>query len=126
MVNNDRIVPIQKIDYLSMVGTILKLHGTSFTVLESDNVEGDFSVTGSGAAGNKLANQPLKSCDFKTGVTGATVYFVAAYDYEGFKTAGAASTMAGATVKPDGVTLYTATLSSGTVTIAEITPEISA
>ena len=126
MVNKDRIVPIQKMDLLSMIGTAMKLAGTSFSVIEADNVDGDFSVTGSGAAGNKLANQPLKSCDFKTGVTSGTVYFVAAYDYEGFKKAGNAPTMAGATVKPDGVTLYSATLSSSTVTIAQITPEVSA
>lgn len=126
MVNKDRIVPIQKIDYISMIGTAMKLAGTSFSVIEADDVEGNFGVTGSGAAGNKLANQPLKSCDFKTGVTSGTVYFVAALDYEGFKKAGNAVTMAGATVIPDGVTLYTATLASSTVTIAKITPEISA
>ena len=44
MINNDRIVPIQKIDFLSMIGTILTLHGTSYAVLAASDVEGTFSV----------------------------------------------------------------------------------
>lgn len=127
MINNDRIVPVQKIDLLSLVGTVLAIANVSYGVLASTNIEGDFEVTGSGAAGNKLANQPVKTLDFKTGVTSGTVYFVAAYDYAGIKVAGAAATIAdgSATVKKDGVTLYKAALSSGTVTITSVTPEIA-
>lgn len=125
MVNNDRIVPIQKVDFLSMVGIGLKLAGTSFTVIGAKDVEGNFDVTGSGDAGNKLANQPLQSLDFKSGVTAAVVYFVADYDYVGFKVAGTAVSTAGVTVVADGITLYTATLSGGTVTIAVVTPALS-
>ncbi len=131
MVNEDRIVPIQKIDYLSMIGTVLKLHGTSFAVIASADVAGNFSVTGSGAAGNKLANQPVKTIDFVSGVTSGTVYFVAASDFDKIKVAGAAATLADAgltydKVKKDGVTLYTAALSSGEVTITEVTPAVPA
>lgn len=127
MINNDRIVPIQKIDYLSMIGTILTLHGTSYTVLAATDTEGDFAVTGSGAAGNVLANQPVKSLDFKTGVTSGTVYFVAAYDFGGITVAGAAATAGdgSVTVNPDGVTLYKAVLGSGTVTVTAITPVLA-
>lgn len=127
MINNDRIVPIQKIDYLSMIGTILKLHGTSFTVLASTDVEGDFSVTGTGAAGNLLANQPVKTLNFASSVTSGTVYFVANYDFAGFTVNGSVATMGSgsATVVADGVTLYTAALSSGEVTVSVITPAIA-
>lgn len=127
MINKDRIVPIQKMDLLTMIGTILALHGTSYAVLAASTIEGAFSVTGSGAAGNKLANQPVKSIDFASGVTGGTVYFVAAYDYAGITVAGAAATMASGseTVKPDGVTVYKAVLSSGEVTITAISPVIA-
>lgn len=120
MVNNDRIVPIQKIDLLSMIGTILGLNGTSFSVIAANNVEGDFSA----GTGNSLANQPVRSLDF-TGSSG-TVYFVAAYDYQGVTKSGAAVTMAGATVNSDGVTLYKAVLASNTVTITAVTPSLSA
>lgn len=131
MVNNDRIIPIQKIDYLSMIGTILMLNNTSFTVLTPSTIEGDFSVTGTGAAGTKLANQPVQTLDFASGVTGGTVYFVPAYDFQTITVAGAAATIDNAglaldDIQPDGITLYKAVLASGKVTITAITPSLSA
>jgi len=127
MINKERIVPVQKIDFLSLIGTVLALGGTSYGVLEASGVEGDFEVTGSGDVGNKLANQPLKTLDFKSGVTAGTVYFVADYDYEGFKVAGSAATMGdgSATVSKDGITLYKAVLSSGEVTVTAVTPIVA-
>lgn len=128
MINNDRIVPIQKIDLLSMIGTILTIANVSFNVLASSDVEGDFSVTGTGAAGNLLANQPVNNLDFADGVTGGTVYFVAGYNYNGITVAGAAATLdeSSVTVQPDGVTLYKAVLASGEVTISAVTPVVNA
>lgn len=127
MINNDRIVPIQKTDLLSMIGTVLNIASVSYAVLAATDIEGDFSVTGTGAAGNFLANQPVKTLDFPEAVTGGTVYFVPAYDYEGITVAGAAATIAdgSATVSPDGVTLYKAELASGEVTVTAVTPVIA-
>ena len=127
MVNNDRIVPITKIDYLSMIGTVLAIASVSAATLAATNIEGDFSVT---EAGTFLANQPVKTLDFADGVASGTVYFVAGYDFEGITVAGAAATiddsgLALDDVKPDAVTLYTATLGSGEVTIAAITPSLA-
>lgn len=124
MINKDRIVPISKTDLLTMVGMVLNLIGTSYDVIASKNVDGDFDVTGSGAAGNKLVNQPAKTIDFKSGVTSGTVYFVASYDFDGIKVAGAAATIAdgSATVKNDGATLYKAVLADSTVTISAVSP----
>lgn len=121
MINTNRVVPVQKTDLLSLIGTVLGLIGTSYTVLAATTIEGAFSVTGSGSAGNFLANQPVQTLDFPSGVTGATVYFVAAYDFAGFTIAGAAATPTG-TVQPDGVTLYKAVLSSGAITVTAVTP----
>ena len=131
MVNNDRIVPIQKIDFLSMIGTILTLESVSFAVLAATDIEGDFSVTGTGAAGTKLANQPVKTLDFASGVTGGTVYFVPAFSFTGITVAGSAATIDDAgldleDIQPDGITLYKAVLSSGEVTITAVTPSLSA
>lgn len=120
MINSNRIVPIERVDFLSLVGIVLKIANVSCTAISAADVEGNFEVTGSGSVGNKLANQPVKSLDFKSGVTAAVVYFVADYAYEGFKVAGTAVTTSGAEVKADGISLYTATLSGGTVTIAAI------
>lgn len=127
MINNDRIVPIQKCDFLSMIGITLALIGTTYAVLPSSDVEGTFSVTGTGAAGNKLANQPVKTLDFASGVTGGTVYFVPAYDFEGITVAGAAATfddsgLDNEDVVKDGITLYKAVLASGEVTLTAVTP----
>ena len=56
MINKNRIVPITKVDFLTLVGIILKIANVSTTVIVSKDVEGTFEVTGSGAAGNKLAD----------------------------------------------------------------------
>ena len=118
MINADRIVPVTQVDLLTLYGNIMKLAGT--TVAAADAVApGEFELTGSGNIGNKLADEPVKSCDFKSGVTAAVLYFIPAYDFEGFKVAGSAVTPSGE-MKADGRTLYTATLASSAVTIAKV------
>ena len=126
MINNDRIVPIQKIDFLSLIATVLNLIGTSFAKLVSTDVIGNFSVTGSGSVGNKLADQPVVTLDFASGVTAGTVYFVPDYAFQKITVAGAAATISDSgialnAVKPDGISLYKAALSSGEVTITAVT-----
>ena len=127
MINKDRIVPITKCDLLSMYGTILNLGcyvtgNTAPSVLEANNVEGDFVVTGTGSAGSFIANQPVKTLDFAAGVTGAEIWFVPAYDYKGFTINGVDVVPTGS-VNPDGVTLYQASLADGAVTITAFSPE---
>ena len=126
MINKERIVPVSRVDLLTLVGMILNLIGTSYTVLKSKNIVGDFSVQASGAAGNLLADQPVKSLDFASGTTSGTVYFVADYKYTGITVAGAAATYGAgsATVEADAATLYKAELSSGTVTVTAISPAV--
>ena len=123
MVNNERIVPIQKIDRLSAIGEILALTSVSYSVLETGTVTGEFEVS---EAGTYLANQPVKSLNFGAGVSSGTVYFIPAFDYAGFKVNGSAVATSGDVVKADGVSLYSATLADGAVTITAITPELSA
>lgn len=119
MINSKRIVPIERTDLLTLLGTQMKLAGTSVTAIEASDI-GIFAVSGSGNVGNKIANEPLVSLDFKTGVTAAVIYFIPDYYYQGFKVAGTSVTTAGTEVVADGATLYTATLSSSTVTIAKV------
>lgn len=123
MVNTDRVIPIQRIDRISAIGETMKLIGTSFTVIDALDVVGNFKVTGTGDAGNKLAGQPAVSIDFASGVTAGVVYFIPAETgFDGFKIAGVATAPTSGTVTADGVTLHTATLSSGNITVAKITP----
>ena len=127
MVNSERIVPIQKIDFLSMIGTVMKIANVSYAVLASSDVEGNFKVTGTGDVGNALANQPLKTLDFGTGVTAGVVYFVPAFDFEKITVVDVDATISDSgielsEIKKDGITLYKATLSSGSVILNAVTP----
>ena len=126
MINKSNIIPVVKIDLLSLIGTILTLIGTSFQIAVA-SVAGEVAITGSGAAGNFLSNVPVKEIDFRTGVTGGTVYFIPAYDFAGIKVAGAAATMDSDSVEviKESANLYKAVLSSGEVTISAVTPIIS-
>ena len=114
MINSNRIVPVTKTDLISLYGLILKTGSVNVTALAANTIEGDYSA----AAGTYLCDQPVKSFDF-TGASG-TVYFVADPAFEGFTKSGAAVTMAGVDIVADGSTLYSAALSSGTVTVAKV------
>ena len=122
MINKDRIVPIEKIDFLSMIGTVMNLMGASNFHVDATDAEGNLTVTGSGDVGTVLANQPLVSANFPAGVTAGVLYFVPDYKFSGFKIAGVAVEAEGDTPDYKGVALYSATLSSGTVTVDAVTP----
>lgn len=118
MINTNRIVPVTKTDLLTLYGNILKIAGTSVTALTTDATDGTFVIAS--ASGTVLANEPVKSLEITAG-TSATIYFIPAYDFTGFTIAGSPVTTTGATVDPDGVTLYTATLSGGNaIAIAKV------
>lgn len=116
MINYDRIVPVTQVDLLTLYYNMMKLAGTTVAVLEASNI-GEFTMAS--GSGNVLAAEPVKSFDFASGVTSAKLYFIPAYDFEGFKVAGSAVTPTG-NMAADGRTLYTATLASGAVTIAKV------
>lgn len=123
MINKDRIIPVQKIDLLSLYGTVFAAIGIEVEVVESPDVEGNFVLAEAVGGEGKLAicNQPVKTFDFGE-VEAATVLFVAGYDYEGFKVGGTA--VETDEIKKDGVTLYKAVLATGDVTVTAVTPEI--
>lgn len=124
MINPDRIVPVQRIDLLSLVGVIMAMNGASYTVAKSKDIEGTFEVSGTGSVGNVLCDQPAKSIDLKDGVTAATVYFIPDYEFSGVSLAGTAVTpaMGSDEVQPDGRSIYKAVLATNAVTITAITP----
>lgn len=122
MINTDRIVPVQATDLISLYGLILlqDSNNSGLTALDASNI-GEFQITS--GSNVLIADEPAKVIDIDataSSVSACTVYFVPAYDYEGFTVDGAAVVTAGATVNADGRTLYKATLSSGTVTIAKV------
>ena len=119
MINTNRVVSVTKVDLLTLYGNIMKLAGTTVAAVDA-GAPGVFVV--SSGSGNKITSEPVKSLDFGADVSSMVVYFIPAYDYEGFKIAGTAVTPAAGSVEvdADSVTLYTATLSSGDVTIAKV------
>ena len=117
MINQDRIVPVTKTDLLTLYGTVLKAANVSVTALNAADVEGNFEQDTNSAT--VIASEPVKSLNFGSSVTAATVYFIAAYDYTGFTKTGATLTVTG-DVDADGSTLYSATLSTNALTIAKV------
>ena len=127
MVNKDRVVPIQKCDFLSMIATVLGLNGTSYTLLKSPDVDGNFVSAATGSVGNVLCNQPVKSLKLDGSASSATVYFVCDYAFEGIKVGSSDATLDDAglsydDLEKDGITLYKAVLSSGEITLSAVTP----
>ena len=119
MINNDRIVPITAVDLLTMYGFVLAMAlDAKPAKLDATDTAGNFEQDTNSAT--VLCSEPVKSLNFGENVTAGTVYFVPEYDYSGFSINGTAATTAGATVNADGRTLYSATLSSGTITIAQV------
>lgn len=114
MINNDRIVPVTRIDLISLYGLILGLTSETAPTKLSDDIPGDFTVS---EAGVYLADQPVKTLDF-TAESG-TVYFVAAFDFEGIKINGEAATIE-TDVETNVATLYSAVLADGAVTVTKI------
>ena len=116
MINQNRVVPVQKVDLLTLYGNILKIANVSVSALESTGI-GVFAQSTNSAT--VIANEPVKSLNFGSSVTAATVYFIPDADYQGFTKTGATLTVTG-NVDADGVTLYTATLSTNALTIAKV------
>ena len=121
MLNTDRIVPVMATDLISLYGVILKQdsNNSSLVALDATN-PAQFDVTTS--ATYVLADEPLAFCDFNSGVSSATVFFVPAYDYEGFTVNGTKATYGSgsAEVVADGNSLYKAVLATGEVTITKV------
>lgn len=129
MVNKDRVIPVQKTDFLSLIATVMALNGTSFTVLKSPDVDGNFVSAVTGSVGNVLCNQPVKTLALSGSATSATVYFVCDYAFEGIKVGSSAATIASAGLSyadllKDGITLYKAVLATGEITLSAVTPVV--
>lgn len=115
MINTDRIVPVTTIDLITLYATILKASSVTLTAVEATN-PAQFEIES--AANALICNEPVAFCDIASSISSATIYFVPAYDYNGFTVGGEAVTTTG-TVVADGRTLYKAVLSSGAITITK-------
>lgn len=124
MINNNRIVPVQAVDLISLYGLILLQNSSNsgLTALEAVN-PGEFKVTD--ATNILLAAEPVATLDIdatESSISAATIYFVPAYNFAGFTVDGAAATMGDGSVEvnPDGRTLYKAVLATGAITVTKV------
>lgn len=117
MINTKRIVQVAAIDLLSLYALILKVAGKTLTIAVSTDVLGDYEIEEAPSTDAYIADQPVKTMDFATGVSAADVYFVADYEFAGFTVNGAAVTPTGDEIAADGRSLYLASLSGGAITI---------
>lgn len=117
MINANKIIPVTKSDLLSILANACLMCGKTVTAIAA-SAPGVFAISSNPSTDVALCNEPVKVFDFASGSSAATIYFVADYDYQGFKVAGTAVTTSGADVDANSATLYKATLSSGSVTIA--------
>lgn len=121
MINEDRIVSVTKTDLLSLYGVILKVANVNVAKLDA-TATGTFKISSALTTDYVLADEPVKSLDIASTVTSASVYFVPAYDFEGFTVGGASATIASASVdvEADGNTLYLAVLADGEITVSKV------
>ena len=121
MINESRIVSPIATDLLSLYGVILAQNSNNSGLAKlAASSAGVFKITTNSAV--LLANEPAKTIDFDTSVTAGTVYFVPAYDYEGFTIDGVKEDPAAGSVdvEKDGASLYKAVLATGAITITKV------
>lgn len=121
MINDARIVPITSLDLISMYGIILAASAAAASGTAPEKLAATDVATFDVSTNSKtyIASEPVKKLNFGSSVTSGTVYFVPAYDYEGFTKTSATLTVTG-DVEADGRTLYSATLSTNALTISKV------
>ena len=121
MINTDRIVPVTATDLLTLYKTIVDVGtGTATTAIAASDTDGDFNITA--LTGTGFLAEPAQSITIASTVTSGSFYFVPAYNYSGIVIGTATITPTGATLVPDGRTLYKATITSGAIALAQVTP----
>lgn len=121
MISEDRIVSVTKTDLITLYGVILKAANVDVAKLDA-TATGTFKISSTLTTDYVLADEPVKSLDIASTVTSASIYFVAAYDFEGFTVGGASANIASASVdvEADGNTLYLAALADGEITVSKV------
>ncbi len=110
----DRIVPVHRTDLISLYYAMFAIGASAPTKINATK-PGVFAITAAG-----LCLEPVKTA--KITATSGVIYFVPAFDFEGFTDGNdAAITIAGAEIDADGRSLYSLTISSGTYTAAKVT-----
>ena len=119
MINKDRIIPITKSDYLSIIATVCKMAGIDVHALSV--VDGVVEIPDTSAEAY-LANEPVKVIK---PLGSQSCYFVPDYDYKGIEVDGeiVEPESGSAEVNPDGVSVYLLTYESSALMVFAVTPQ---
>lgn len=118
----DRIVSVTATDLITLYKSIFTIASVTTTTLTTTN-PGVFQVKSASTA--LLAGEPVKVLDIDataSSISVATIYFLAAKDYEGFTIDGVKETPAAGSVTVDAGSgkLYKAVLATGDITITAV------
>lgn len=119
MINTERTVPVTDIDLITLYTRMFSIANVTVAKLAATAL-GTFQVTDGTSA--LLCAEPAKVIDIDataSSVSAATIYFVPAYDYEGFTIDGVKVTPTGS-VDADPGALYKAVLATGAITITKV------
>lgn len=119
MINTDRIVPVTSTDLITLYSRIFAIANVTVAKLAATGI-GTFKVTSGSTA--LLADEPVKVCDIDataSSVSSATIYFVPAYNFQGFTIDGVAVEATGDVANDPGA-FYKAVLASGAITITKV------
>lgn len=108
----DRIIPIERTNLINMYYTMMSIAGSAPTVLQATD-PGVFTIAAAG-----LCQEPVQSANVT--LASGSFYFVPAFDYVGLYISNALVTTTGDDVVADGTTLYKATVSSGAISIEQV------
>lgn len=130
MINKDRIIPIQRTDFLSLLATTLVataiMASESYTKVgyaEAKDVEGNFVLADVEATSGTavILNAPAKKIEADDMPSGCGFFFVPAYDFDGVYVDGV---KAEADIKADGISVYEIKYSGSDVAITPVTPQL--
>lgn len=120
MINKDRIVPVTATDLISLYSVILGFigEGTSPFKIDPATVDGVYDITADLPQGRfAILSQPAKEIKIASTIESAAFFFVPDYNFTGVTVDGEALPSASGSdeVVPDGCSLYSADIASGTV-----------
>ena len=118
MMNQNRIVPVTQSDLISLYSSALVLHDGTIEQksVASEDVPAVFDIAD--VSGVFLLDEPVKKATVASGAE-VTLYFVAAYDFEGIYVAGSDEPLS-ADIDNDGKSLFKAVIADGAATVSKV------
>ena len=108
MINSERIVSVKATDLITLYSVMLDIAGKDAETLQAESA-GVFAISENGKT--FLASEPVKTIAIGAEVSAATIYMVAANDFDGIMV-GTETVEISGNIEKDGRTLYKVTVES--------------